>query len=120
MCNLAFHGPSFISQILNNDDVIDTFIATIKSPDQELVTTGLQFLEMAFRHCPDSKDLFEQSGGVAFLEALEYNCNRTIHQQANELLESYFMEEETVEQEADDIGFVEYPSWRDHESSMIS
>lgn len=72
---------------------MDAFINIIKSPDQDTVVTGLQFIEMALRNFPASKESFEAGEGVACLEALEYNCNETICRYANELLDTYFMEE---------------------------
>ena len=98
---------------------MDAFVNILKSPDQDLVITGLQLFEMAFRHCPDSRVSFEHSSGVACLEGLEYNCNQTIQQYANELLDSYFLEEE-VEEGVDDDGVVEFPSWGGQETQMTS
>lgn len=65
----------------------------LKSPDHDTVITGLQFVEMALRNVSASKEMFEMSEGISCLEALEYSCNGTVAQCANELLDTYFMAE---------------------------
>ncbi|KAJ7370277.1 hypothetical protein OS493_033357 [Desmophyllum pertusum] len=90
--NISHHGPGYLKSVLDVG-AMDAFINIIKSPDQDTVVTGLQFIEMALRNFPASKESFEAGEGVACLEALEYNCNETICQYANELLDTYFMEE---------------------------
>lgn len=102
---------------------MEAFINIIKSPDQESVITGLQFFEMALRNFPTSKELFEVAEGVACLEALEYNCNETICRYANELLDTYFMEEGLDEGDNDDdkdnAGNV-VSSWRYQDCEMTA
>lgn len=102
---------------------MDAFINIIKSPDQDVVITGLQFTEMALRNFPASKELFEASEGVACLEALEYNCNETICHYANELLDTYFMEEghdEGDDDEGQGNGESDMLSWRYQDNEMTS
>lgn len=66
-------------------------------------------MEMAFRNSPESRNIFEQAEGVACLEALEYNCNSDVCGYANELLDSYFMEEGNKEET--DAGNENNPTW---------
>ena len=94
MCNVSYHGPSYLSTVLELG-VMDAFVNILKSPDQDTIVTGLQFVEMALRSVPASKEMFEIAKGVACLEALEYSCNGTVSQYANELIDTYFMEEES-------------------------
>ena len=102
---------------------MEAFINIIKSPDQDAVVTGLQFIEMALRNFPASKEMFESTEGVACLEALEYNCNETICQYANELLDTYFMEEghdEGISDEGEGNGENDMSSWRYQDSEMTA
>lgn len=92
LCNVVHHGPEYLTNVLHLGGM-DAFVNIIKSPDQESVVTGLQFVEMALRIVPASKELFEVAEGVPCLEALEYSCNETVAHYANELLDTYFMEE---------------------------
>ena len=122
MCNVAHHGPEYLKSVLDVG-AMESFINIMKSPDQDTVITGLQFVEMSLRNFPASKDLFEAGEGVACLEALEYNCNETICQYANELLDTYFMEEGP--EEGDPGGEAENSendvlSWRCQDSEMTS
>ncbi|XP_068689862.1 uncharacterized protein [Montipora capricornis] len=94
VCNVSYHGPSYLSTVLELG-VMDAFVNILKSPDQDTIVTGLQFVEMALRNVPASKEMFEIAKGVACLEALEYSCNGTVSQYANELIDTYFMEEES-------------------------
>ena len=64
---------------------MDAFVDILKSPDQDTIVTGVQFVEMALRNVPASKEMFEIAKGVTCLEALEYSCNGTVSQYANEL-----------------------------------
>ena len=48
--------------------------------------------------------MFEIAKGVACLEALEYTCNGTVSQYANELIDTYFMEEESDGERVSDGG----------------
>ena len=57
---------------------MDAFVNILKSPDQGTIVTGLQFVEMALRNVPASKEMCEIAKGVACLEALEYSCNGTV------------------------------------------
>lgn len=98
LCNIAYHSPEFLRVILDNSGMTG-FVNVLKSHDQDTVLTGLQFVEMALRIFPDSKQSFEEAEGVACLEGLEYNCNETLRQYANELLDNYFMEGEEEEEE---------------------
>ena len=95
----------------------------MKSPDQETVMIGLQFIEMSLRNFPGFKEMFEATDGVACLEALEYNRNETVCQCANEILDTYFVEEdqgdENTEQE-DESGGTELPQRRYEENKMSS
>lgn len=102
---------------------MEAFVNIIKSPDQDVVITGLQFIEMALRNFPASKELFEAAEGVACLEALEYNCNETICRYANELLDTYFMEEGQGEGDSDEDegnGESDMSSWRFQDSEMTA
>ena len=63
---------------------MDAFVNILKSPDQDTIVTGLQFVEMALRNIPAAKEMFEIAKGVACLEALEYSCNGTVSQYAND------------------------------------
>lgn len=122
LCNVAHHGPEYLKSVLDVG-AMESFINIMKSPDQDTVITGLQFVEMSLRNFPSSKDLFEAGEGVACLEALEYNCNETICQYANELLDTYFMEEGP--EEGDFGGEAENSendvlSWRCQDSEMTS
>ena len=74
---------------------MDAFVNIFKSPDQDTIVTGLPFVEMALKSVPASKEMFEIAKGVACLQALEYSCNGTVSQYANELIDTYFMEEES-------------------------
>ncbi|KAK3745821.1 hypothetical protein QZH41_017144 [Actinostola sp. cb2023] len=93
LCNIAYHSPEFVKVILDNDGMTG-FVNILKSHDQDTVLTGLQFVEMALRIFPETKQSFEEAEGVACLEGLEYNCNETLRQYANELLDNYFMDGE--------------------------
>lgn len=77
------------------------FVNILKSHDQDAILTGLQFAEMALRIFPESKNSFEEAEGVACLEGLEYNSNQTLRQYANDILDSYFMDE--VDEEGEEI-----------------
>ena len=101
MCNIAHHGPEYLTNVLDLGAVV-AFVNILKSPDQETIVTGLQFVEMALRNVPASKELFEVAEGVPCLEALEYSCNETVAQYANELLDTYFMEEGSRDDENSD------------------
>ena len=101
LCNVVHHGPEYLTNVLDLGGM-DAFVNIIKSPDQETIVTGLQFVEMALRNVPASKELFEVAEGVPCLEALEYSCNETVAQYANELLDTYFMEEGTRDDENSD------------------
>ena len=48
MCNVSYHGPSYLSTVLELG-VMDAFVNILKSPDQDTIVTGLQFVEMALR-----------------------------------------------------------------------
>lgn len=122
MCNISHHGPDYLKSVLDVG-AIEAFINIIKSPDQESVITGLQFFEMALRNFPASKESFEAAEGVACLEALEYNCNETICRYANELLDTYFMEEgldEGDHDDAEDNAESGMSSWRYQDSEMTA
>ena len=102
---------------------MDAFINIIKSPDQDTIVTGLQFIEMTLRNFPASKEMFEVAEGVACLEALEYSCNETVAQYANELLDTYFMEEEADDgdcDEGDENNKGGPSSWRYQDSEMTA
>ena len=102
---------------------MNVFINIIKSLDQDTIITGLQFIEMALRNFPPSKEMFENAEGVACLEALEYNCNETVSQYANELLDTYFMEEGPGEEDSDEgegNGEGGVLPWRHQDSEMTS
>ncbi|XP_032217708.2 importin subunit alpha-2 [Nematostella vectensis] len=92
LCNISYHGPDCLKVVLDCRGM-EGFVHLLKSHDQDTVLTALQFAEMALRLFPDSKNTFEELEGVACLEGLEYNCNETLRQYANELLDTYFMEE---------------------------
>jgi hypothetical protein len=94
------------------------FVNILKSHDQDAILTGLQFVEMALRIFPESKDSFEEAEGVACLEGLEYNTNQTLRQYANELLDAHFMEEggEDIDSEFDS----DIPTMRSEEINMAS
>lgn len=94
LCNLAYHG--FIKQLLQHN-AIEPFINILKSANPDIISFGLQFMDMAFRNFPESKNIFEQAEGVACLEALEYNYNAHIAERANAILDTYFMEDEDEE-----------------------
>ncbi|XP_020615337.1 importin subunit alpha-9-like [Orbicella faveolata] len=122
LCNISHHGPDYLKSVLDSG-AMEAFINIIKSPDQESVITGLQFFEMALRNFPTSKELFEVAEGVACLEALEYNCNETICRYANELLDTYFMEEGLDEDDNDDDkdnAGNDVSSWRYQDSEMTA
>jgi len=122
LCNISHHGPDYLKSVLDSG-AMEAFINIIKSPDQESVITGLQFFEMALRNFPTSKELFEVAEGVACLEALEYNCNETICRYANELLDTYFMEEGLDEDDNDDdkdSAGNDVSSWRYQDSEMTA
>ena len=72
MCNVSYHGPSYLSTVLELG-VMDVFVNILKSPDQGTIVTGPQFVEMALRNVPASKEMFEIAKRVACLETLEYN-----------------------------------------------
>lgn len=122
MCNISHHGPDYLKSVLDSG-AMEAFINIIKSPDQESVITGLQFFEMALRNFPACKELFEAAEGVACLEALEYSCNETICRYANELLDTYFMEEGLDEGDNDDVkdnAGNDASSWRYQDSEMTA
>lgn len=122
MCNISHHGPEYLKNVLDLG-AMEAFVNIIKSPDQDVVITGLQFIEMALRNFPASKELFEAAEGVACLEALEYNCNETICRYANELLDTYFMEEGQGEGDSDEDegnGESDMSSWRFQDSEMTA
>ena len=77
MGNVSYHGPSYLSTVLELG-VMHAFVNILKSPDQGTIVTGLQFVEMALRNVPASKEMLEIAKGVAGLEALEYGCNGTV------------------------------------------
>ena len=103
MCNVSYYGPSYLSTVLELG-VVDAFVNILKSPDQGTIVTGLQFVGMALRNVPASKGMFEIAKRVACLEALEYSCNGTVSQYANELIDTYFMEEESDGERVSDGG----------------
>ena len=72
---------------------MEPFVNVLKSANPDIISYGLQFIDMAFKIVPESRDGFEQAEGVACLEALEYNCNAHIAEHANTILDTYFMEE---------------------------
>ncbi|KAL9959731.1 hypothetical protein ACROYT_G033083 [Oculina patagonica] len=120
LCNISHHGPEYLKNVLDLG-AMEAFVNIIKSPDQDVVITGLQFIEMALRNFPASKELFEAAEGVACLEALEYNCNETICRYANELLDTYFMEEGHEGGDSDEgegNGESDMSSWRYQDSEM--
>ena len=122
LCNIAHHGAEYLKNVLDAG-AMNAFINIIKSPDQDTIVTGLQFIEMALRNFPASKELFEVGEGIACLEALEYSCNETVAQYANELLDTYFMEEEADDGDGDgrdenDGGGAS--SWRYQDSEMTT
>ena len=122
LCNIAHHSPEYLKNVLDVG-AMESFINIIKSPDQDTVVTGLQFIEMSLRNFPASKDLFEAAEGVACLEALEYSCNETICQYANELLDTYFMEEGPDDVGSDgeeENGASNMLSWRCQDSEMTT
>ena len=122
MCNISHHGTDYLKSVLDIG-AMEAFINIIKSPDQESVITGLQFFEMALRTFPASKELFEAGEGVACLEALEYNCNETICRYANEILDTYFLEEGLDEGDNDedkDNAGNDVLSWRYQDSEMTA
>lgn len=122
LCNIAHHGAEYLKNVLDAG-AMNAFINIIKSPDQDTIVTGLQFIEMALRNFPASKELFEVGEGIACLEALEYSCNETVAQYANELLDTYFMEQEADDGDGDgrdenDEGGAS--SWRYQDSEMTT
>lgn len=92
VCNISYHGPKYLKAVLELN-AMNAFINFLKSPDHDTVITGLQFVEMALRNVSAAKEMFEMSEGISCLEALEYSCNGTVAQYANELLDTYFMAE---------------------------
>lgn len=120
LCNIAHHGPEYLKRALELG-AMDAFINIIKSPDQDTIVTGLQFVEMALRNFPASKEMFETGEGVACLEALEYSCNETVAQYANELLDTHFIDEGAHGYEESDGGDGSgVVSWRQEGSEMTS
>ena len=103
MCNVSYHGPSYLSTVLELG-VMNVFVNILKSPDQGTIVTGPQFVEMALRNVPASKEMFEIAKRVACLETSEYSCNGTVSQYANELIDTYFMEEESDGERVSDGG----------------
>ena len=120
LCNIAHHGPEYLKKAIDLG-AMDAFINIIKSPDHDTIITGLQFVEMALRNFPASKEMFETGEGVACLEALEYSCNETVAQYANELLDTHFIYEEAHGDEEIDGGEEHgVVSWRQEGSEMTS
>ena len=101
---------------------MNSFINVIKSPDPDTIITGLKFIEMSLRNFPASKEMFEVAEGVACLEGLEYSDNETVAQYANELLDTYFMEEEPDEEHSrvNETEQGEALSWRYQDSEMTT
>lgn len=121
LCNVAHHGPMYVKNLLDLG-AMNSFINIIKSPDPDTIITGLKFIEMSLRNFPASKEMFEVAEGVACLEGLEYSDNETVAQYANELLDTYFMEEEPDEEHSgvDETEQGEALSWRYQDSEMTT
>ena len=66
MCNVSYHGPSYLSTVLELG-VMDAFVNILKSLDRGTIVTGPQFVEIALRNVPASKEMFEIAKGVACL-----------------------------------------------------
>lgn len=121
LCNVAYHGPIYVKNVLDLG-AMNSFINIIKSPDPDTIITGLKFIEMSLRNFPASKEMFEVAEGVACLEGLEYSDNETVAQYANELLDTYFMEEEPDEEHSgvNETEQGEALSWRYQDSEMTT
>ncbi|KAL5021794.1 hypothetical protein ScPMuIL_000949 [Solemya velum] len=96
LCNLACHGERVCEQLLHVG-CLQQVIPILKTSDAELLSLALAFCEMILRLTQAGKEVFEQSDGVARLEGLEYHANPTIQQQANDLLDGYFLIDEGEE-----------------------
>lgn len=71
-------------------------VSLLKSPDLEVVHAALAFTEMVLRmNGEKGRRLFEECGGMDFIESLEYHDNETIRRETNELLEKYIWQEDT-------------------------
>ncbi|XP_064612301.1 uncharacterized protein LOC135476260 [Liolophura sinensis] len=93
LCNVAHHGAQFCEELVNLG-AVPKVIPLLKSHDAELVHLALAFCEMILRLTKEGKSIFEASGGLTALEALEYHSNEKLRQETCELLENYFYQED--------------------------
>ncbi len=58
---------------------------------------ALQFADMMLRALPESREMFEKADGVTYLDALQYNKNEDICQCVNDLMRTYFENEQEMQ-----------------------
>ncbi|XP_074641679.1 uncharacterized protein LOC141899333 [Tubulanus polymorphus] len=104
ICNLVCHGDEFC-QFISHSDAIVSMIPLLKvsGNDVELIHLALCFYEAMFRAVDETKHRFEESGGVGYLEGLEYHANDTIRSQANDLLDKHFWIDDEREEDDDTL-----------------
>lgn len=93
MCNIAAQGDKFCTALLEAG-VLKAMIALFKSADVDTVHYALSFTEMILHSNKDAAKVFEDNGGLAGLEAWEYNDNTLLRSQADNILDTYFYKEE--------------------------
>jgi hypothetical protein len=96
MCNIAAHGEKFCTELLEHG-VLKAMIPLFKSTDVDTVHYALSFSEMILHSNKDAAKVFEDNGGLAGLEAWEYNGNELLRSQADMILDTYFYKEENVD-----------------------
>lgn len=85
--------------------VVSSFVEFINLPDLDMIAIGLRWASLMLRHHPRGKALFEEHAGLIALEDLEYNPhkNEQLFSKANELLQTYFTEDDEAFAEPDEV-----------------
>ncbi|KAL8576063.1 hypothetical protein ACOMHN_001413 [Nucella lapillus] len=96
LCNMASHGETICGELVAHGAVARV-VPLLKNVDAELLHMVLVFCETVLRYCDDARYMIEECGGVSNLEQLQNHANRDLQDQAQEILDKFFGEENEVD-----------------------
>lgn len=119
LCNIAAHGEEFCVRLMHSD-ALKAIVPLFKSSDVDTQHYALSFTEMMLHSTTDSAKVFEEMGGFAGLETLEYNDNVMLRSQADNILDTYFYKEQT--DSTTDVGLSkdESANGKDHTEELVA
>ncbi|XP_067934670.1 uncharacterized protein [Watersipora subatra] len=92
LCHIATHGRKEWAEAMMEEGAVKAFVSLLKSHDGEVIQVALTYFEAMFRVLGCTKQ-FEEAGGLACIEPLEYHKDEGIKAVTNDLLEKYFYKE---------------------------